>query len=113
MAVYLEFINSVDGSLRLTLRVSWLRLACMNGLTVREVLWDFSKLHVGTEILKEFEEHLPTALQLAMVYKTLFERWIETRISDEEYEEWVESTVRETWGLKAAVRAYSHRATGS
>jgi hypothetical protein len=41
MAMYLEFINSVDGSLRLSLRVSWLRLVCTNGLTVHEVLWDF------------------------------------------------------------------------
>ena len=106
MAMYLEFINSVDGSLRLSLRVSWLRLVCTNGLTVREVLWDFSRLHVGAEILKEFEDHLPAALQSVVGYKTLFERWSRTMISDQAYEEWIESTVRNTWGLKAAVRAY-------
>ena len=106
MAMYLEFINSVDGSLRLSLRVSWLRLVCTNGLIVREVLWDFSRPHLGAEILGEFEEYLPVALQSAVGYKTLFERWLRTRITKQAYEDWIEGTVRNIWGLKAAVRAY-------
>jgi hypothetical protein len=106
MAMYLEFINSVDGMLRLTLRVSWLRLICTNGLTVREVLWDYSRLHIGAEILKEFEDYLPAAIQSVVAYKTLFQQWMRTKVTDEAYEDWIETTVRQTWGLKAAVRAY-------
>ena len=41
-----------------------------------------------------------------MGYKTLFDRWVRTKITDQAYEEWIEGTVRKTWGLKAAVRAY-------
>jgi hypothetical protein len=106
MAMYLEFINSVDGTLRLTLRVSWLRLVCTNGLTVREVLWDYSRLHVGTEILNEFEDYLPAAVNSVATYKALFQQWMKTTVTDEAFDNWIETTVRQTWGLKAAVQAY-------
>ena len=106
MALYLEFINSVDGSLRLAFRVSWLRLVCTNGLMLREVLSDFSRMHIGVEILKDFESHLPGALASVVDHKKLFERWISLKITDAAFGEWTEETLRKTWGLKAAVRAH-------
>jgi hypothetical protein len=106
MALYLEFINSVDGSLRLAFRVSWLRLVCTNGLMLREVLSDFSRMHIGAEILKEFADHLPSALESAVDHKKLFKRWMGLEITEGTFREWTENTLRKTWGLKAAVRAH-------
>jgi len=106
MALYLEFINSVDGSLRLAFRVSWLRLVCTNGLMLREVLSDFSRMHIGVEVLKEFEDHLPSALESVVDHKKLFGRWMGHKISETTFREWTENTLRTTWGLKAAVRAH-------
>ena len=105
MALYLEFINSVDGSLRLAFRVSWLRLVCTNGLMLREVLSDFSRMHIGVEVLKEFEDHLPSALESVVDHKKLFGRWMGQNIAEATFRDWTENTLRKTWGLKAAVRA--------
>jgi hypothetical protein len=106
MAVYLEFINSVDGSLRMSLRVSWLRLICLNGLVVRESQSDFSRLHIGEQILSELSDHLPAALASVLGEKKLFTQWMATLIKDSDFETWIQDTVRRAWGVKAAVRAY-------
>jgi Domain of unknown function (DUF932) len=106
MALYLEFVNSVDGSLRMSLRVSWLRLICLNGLVVREVQSDFSRPHVSAQILAELADHLPSALKSVLDEKKLFNHWMAIVVGDGAFENWIEDTVRKTWGLKAAVRAY-------
>jgi Domain of unknown function (DUF932) len=106
MALYLEFVNSVDGSLRMSLRVSWLRLVCLNGLVVREVQSDSSRPHVSDQILAELADHLPSALRSVLNERRLFERWMAIVVKAEAFEDWIEDTVRKTWGLKAAVRAY-------
>jgi hypothetical protein len=110
MGLYLEFINSVDGSLRLALRVNWLRLVCTNGLTMREVVADFSRTHLGDAVFEDFEEHLSSAMEV-VEHQKLFHRWLRYRVTPDAFEEWIEKTVRRTWGLKAAVRAYhiAHR----
>ena len=77
----------MDGSLRLAFRVSWLRLVCTNGLMVREVLSDFSRMHIGIEVLKEFEDHLPSALESVMEHKILFERWTAMKITETTFRE--------------------------
>jgi hypothetical protein len=106
MALYLEFVNSVDGSLRMSLRVSWLRLVCLNGLVVREVQSDFSRTHVSDQILAELADHLPSVLRSVVDETKLFERWLAIEVEEEAFENWIENTVRKSWGLKAAVRAY-------
>jgi hypothetical protein len=106
MALYLEFINSVDGSMRLALRVSWLRLVCRNGLMMREMFADFTKMHIGGDVFREFEDQIPMALESVVDQKKLFGRWEKTKIADDTFETWIEETVRNAWGLKAAVRTY-------
>ena len=105
MGLYLEFLNSVDGSLRLALRVSWLRLVCTNGLMMQEVVADFSRAHLGGAVFEDFEEYLSSAMNV-VEHKKLFERWLSYTLTPEAFEDWIEQTVRRTWGLKAAVRAY-------
>lgn len=106
MALYLEFINSVDGSMRLALRVSWLRLVCKNGLMMREMIADFSRMHIGGEVFKEFEDQIPLALDSVLDHKKLFQQWMKAKVADDRFEAWLEETVRKAWGLKAAVRVY-------
>jgi hypothetical protein len=38
--------------------------------------------------------------------KKLFNHWMAIVVGDGAFENWIEDTVRKTWGLKAAVRAY-------
>jgi hypothetical protein len=106
MASYLEFINSVDGSLRLSVRVSWLRLVCTNGLVAREVRMDFSRTHIGDRILEELQAHIQTAVQSMASQRKVLERWTRLTIEKGTFDHWIENTVRATWGLKAAVRAH-------
>ncbi len=106
MAVYLEFINSVDGSMRMSMRVSWLRLVCLNGLVVREVQSDFSRLHIGEQILAELANHVPAALKSVLGERKLLTEWMARVVEDGAFENWIKCMVRSTWGLKAATRAY-------
>jgi hypothetical protein len=105
MGLYLEFVNSVDGSLRLALRVSWLRMACTNGLMMREVVANFSRTHLGGAVFEDFEEYLCSAMDV-VEHKKFLQLWLSCTVTLDAFEEWIEKTVRKTWGLKAAVRAY-------
>jgi hypothetical protein len=106
MPLLLEFINSVDGSLRLGMRLSWLRLVCSNGLVMRELLSGFSKLHVGSDIVSELDNHLIQAFKSIEENRRPIARWMETTVDEEAIRNWSDGPVRNTWGVKAAVRAY-------
>ncbi len=45
VSLRLEIFNSVDGSSRLVMMMSWLRLICSNGLTVRDTLTQLGDVH--------------------------------------------------------------------
>jgi hypothetical protein len=103
----LECVNSVDGSSRLVILLSWLRLVCSNGLVVRETKTEISDIHNERLNL----EKIPTAVTTAMkaVEKDIrrLSGWERRPIKADIFPIWINKTLSDNWGKKAACRVFN------
>ncbi|RMF96736.1 MAG: DUF932 domain-containing protein [Candidatus Schekmanbacteria bacterium] len=99
--------NSVDGSTKLSLLFGWLRLICSNGMVVfdpkslmdeRRHTKSLDQYYVNNLIIKGFAAYEKEKKVLEQLYKTPLNKCA--------FERWINVSVKEKWGVKAAVRTY-------
>ena len=103
MRFRIEVFNSVDGSSRLMVVASWLRLVCSNGLVVTAMM-DLRRQHRQQLQIEDVGSLLQQAIRDAETDKVIFALWESQRISHHALASWADADVRQKWGVKAAVR---------
>ena len=106
MALRFECLNSVDGSSRLRALVGWYRLVCCNGLIVGTTHADIRRRHSGVVDLREIASALTSGIAAAEDEKRRLADWRHFYIDPQRLATWVDGPVRDTWGFKAATRAW-------
>ncbi|NLF19616.1 MAG: DUF945 domain-containing protein [Lentisphaerae bacterium] len=104
MALRLECYNSVDGSSRLQILMTWDRLVCGNGLIVGTTS-GFRRRHVGGLGLGDIADVLRAGLAEACKDAENLRLW-RRKATPDDLSTWIETSLREAWGFKAATRAY-------
>lgn len=112
MALRIECFNSVDGSTRFRALMGWFRFVCSNGLVIGVTQSDVRRRHVGDIQLKDIGTVLKTGLEESEIEKKNFEQWRKTKIMPDLLSSWVDNTLKDRWGFKAAARTYHIAQTG-
>lgn len=99
-----ELFNSVDGSGRLVLAMSWFRLVCKNGLFVRETLIEFADVHDRKLDLAKLDDAIAEGLRLADEDRARMSVWFSSCVTLAQIAEWVDGPLAAMWGKKAAAR---------
>lgn len=102
----LELINSVDGSHRLLVFFSWLRLACLNGMMIRETKTEVRELHNDRLNLEKVSEGIKHGLKVAAEDIKKLQEWENTNLDLEKFRVWVDKELSKAWGKKAASRVF-------
>jgi hypothetical protein len=102
----LEAFNSVDGSSRLIVLLSWRRLVCFNGLVVKQSLVEVRDVHNPAIDLSRIKDAIAKGSRMAMDDKSRMEVWQNRAVEAKTIEEWVDSTLAKRWGKKAACRVF-------
>lgn len=105
LTLRLECFNSVDGSSRLVVQLSWFRLICSNGMTVEETMAFLSDIHNQNLNLGVIPEIIAEGLTKVRADKERLQRWEQSPVASLEFDEWVDGHLAERWGKKAACRA--------
>ena len=112
MGLRLECVNSVEGSTRFRVIVGWLRLVCSNGLVIGVTRADIRRRHVGEFSPKDVVAVLADGLREFEIERRSLEQWRDSQITDNTLKRWVNGKLKDTWGFKAATRAYRIAMTG-
>lgn len=106
MRLRLECMNSVDGSSRLVILFSWFRLVCSNGLIIRETKEEIRDIHNEHLDLDKIPPVISKAMNLVRGDVERLKKWENTAVKADDLEPWVNKTVSESWGKKAACRVF-------
>jgi len=104
LTLRLECFNSVDGSSRLVIQLSWFRLVCSNGLTVKETMAVLNDVHNQNLILDGIPEIIAEGLTKVSADKQRLEVWEQSPVALPKFESWVDGHLANQWGKKAACR---------
>jgi hypothetical protein len=105
LTLRLECFNSVDGSSRLIVQLSWLRLICSNGMTVKETMAVLSDIHNQNLDLDVIPEIIAEGLTKVRADKERLQLWEKSPVESSKFGGWVDGHLAERWGKKAACRA--------
>lgn len=112
MALRLELFNSVDGSMRFTAAVGWLRVVCSNGLVVSITGAKIGQRHDADLSVERIGDVLTEGLRRADEERESYSAWLQWPVSPEDVAEWIDRHVAPAWGKKASARAYHIIVTG-
>ena len=104
LTLRLECFNSVDGSSRLVVQLSWFRLICSNGMTVKETMAVLSDIHNQNLNLNVIPEIIAEGLTKVRADKERLQRWEQSPVESSKFDGWVDGHLAERWGKKAACR---------
>jgi len=102
----LECFNSVDGSSRLQVRITWNRLVCLNGISAGETK-NISNVHNKYMDLSDIKKAINNIIQDIDRQKELFRKWTTVEINSGVFEDWIDDLITKAWGVKAACRIYN------
>jgi hypothetical protein len=97
-----EVFNSVDGSSRLTLLLGWFRFVCSNGLVIGKTLTEIRDIHNQTLDLIKFKDAIASGTRFAEQDKERLANWERQPVEINELRVWVDETISNSWGKKAA-----------
>jgi hypothetical protein len=92
--------------------MGWFRFVCSNGLVVGVTQSDIRRRHVGDLNPGDVGRVLAAGLERGEAERENFRNWRARTVSAARLVPWVEKTLREEWGFKAAARAYHIAQTG-
>ena len=112
MALRLECFNSVNGSSRFKVLFGWFRFVCENGLIIGETKAEFQDTHDEKLDLRP----LPVTIRKGLIIvKKDVERMAKEELQSLNWERlpsWIDGSVSDEWGKKAASRIFSICNTG-
>jgi Domain of unknown function (DUF932) len=101
-----EAFNSVEGSGRLVVLLSWFRLVCPNGAVVKDTIMAMNDTHNPFINLVRIDEAISQGLARAKEDQRLLRDWEKLTVTTELSSKWVDGFLSERWGKKAACRVY-------
>jgi Domain of unknown function (DUF932) len=101
-----EAFNSVDGSARLTILSGWFRFVCSNGLVIGKSLLEVRDVHNPSLDLVKIEEAIAKAILHGRKDRERLTHWQNCRVDKKDVAAWVDGTVADCWGKKAACRVF-------
>jgi hypothetical protein len=104
LTLRLECFNSVDGSSRLIVQLSWFRLICSNGMTVKETMAVLSDIHNQNLNLDVIPGIIAQGLTKVRADKGRLQLWEKTPVESLKFDGWIDDYLAEKWGRKAACR---------
>jgi Domain of unknown function (DUF932) len=105
LALRLECFNSVDGSSRLVILFSWLRLICTNGLMIRETKAALRDIHDENLDLDVIPKIISEGLKKAKADEVRLRQWEDSLVLLPKLDGWIDGHLAERWSKKAACRA--------
>jgi len=106
LAFTLECYNSIDGSMKFMALVGWLRLVCSNGLVIQERDSYFRRRHNQYLQMQDIATVLHEGIATTTREQAIFKQWMRTKVSEEKLKKWVNKQLADSWGKKAAARAW-------
>ena len=108
----LECFNSVEGSSRLIVRFTWLRLVCTNGLLIRETKVEVSDIHNQNIDLNKIVDFVDDGLCVVGEDVNRLNAWESHSVQLNQIEVWTNTILATEWGKKAACRVFHICLTG-
>lgn len=106
-------MNSVDGSTRFMALVGWFRWVCANGMVVGTATSQMRRVHNQGMAVDDIGLTIRAGLQAATEDLNRFREWARTPTTDGDLRNWIDTDVKEFWGVKAATRAFHIVTTGT
>lgn len=108
----LECLNAVDGSSRLIVLFGWYRLVCANGMVIGESRIEIRERHGQPLEIDSIPKRIAASLDAAQADRHRLEEWERELINIKDLAPWVDGSVTEFWGKKAAARVFHICRTG-
>ncbi|MCY4585736.1 MAG: DUF932 domain-containing protein [Bryobacterales bacterium] len=108
----LECFNAVDGTSRLIVLFGWYRLVCANGMVIGESRIEIRERHGQPLEMDSIPKRIASSLDAAQADRQRLEEWERELIDIKDLAPWVDGSVTEFWGKKAAARVFHICRTG-
>ena len=106
MGLRLECFNSVDGSMKFTCIIGWLRFVCSNGLVVGVADTYYKQRHNRNLEINDIAAMLSAGIAATTGEREFYLGWSKKKVSDDKLETWVNKHLAKRWGVKAAARTW-------
>lgn len=113
MGFRLECFNSVDGTMKFTMVMGWLRFVCSNGLVLGKTLAHVRRAHTPSLELGEVSDAIRRGVGKVEADRRQWDEWRSVALEFDALRDWVDSPLKAHWGAKAATRTFAVCMTGS
>lgn len=113
LALRLECFNSVDGSSRLVILLTWFRLICSNGMVISETIAALRDIHDEHLNLGVIPQIIANGLSKVAADLGRLQEWEDSIVDLPKFKGWVDGHLTEQWGKKAACRTLHICRTGA
>lgn len=112
LGLRLVCFNSVNASSRLVLMLEWVRFVCSNGLVIKDTLAHLSDIHNEHLDITPIPEKIAAGLSRVAADINHLKSWEASTFTLNALEQWVDTTLSESLGVKAACRVFHIAKTG-
>jgi hypothetical protein len=109
----LECFNSVDGSSRLVLMMSWYRLICSNGLVAHVTGAQEAMIHTENATVPDIKALIADGIASLPAEREFYGIAAQTRVDRHSLRLWIDGALKNKWGVLAAARTFLICQTGS
>lgn len=106
MGLRLECFNSVDGSMKFTCVIGWLRFVCSNGLVVGVADTYYKQRHNRFLEMNDIAAMLGAGIEATTRERDTYLAWSEKNVTETKLEQWTNKHLAKRWGIKAAARTW-------
>jgi hypothetical protein len=106
LGLRMECFNSVDGSMKFTCVIGWLRFVCSNGLIVGVADTYYKQRHNRMMEMTDIAAILGAGIEATTRERETFLAWSKKLISDDILKQWTNKHLASRWGVKAAARTW-------
>ncbi len=106
LGLRLECFNSVDGSMKFTCIIGWLRFVCSNGLVVGVADTYYKQRHNRNLEMNDIAAMLGAGIAATTGEMESYLGWSKKQITEDTLEKWTNEHLAKRWGVKAAARAW-------
>lgn len=106
MGLRLECFNSVDGSMKFTCVIGWLRFVCSNGLVVGVADTYYKQRHNRFLEMNDIAAMLGAGIEATTRERDTYLAWSKKKVTVTKLEQWTNKHLAKRWGVKAAARTW-------
>ncbi len=106
MGLRLECFNSVDGSMKFTCVIGWLRFVCSNGLVVGVADTYYKQRHNRFLEMTDIAAMLGAGIESTTRERETYLTWSKKNVTEDKLQQWTNKQLAKRWGVKAAARTW-------